>query len=93
MTLFDALAPPRYVPPRRRSRAKLRACVACGDRTMRATDLCAACAAAERRTKGPRLPVSCWCEDTTVWVMKAAIVDGLTRSCGLEHCTPELIAA
>jgi hypothetical protein len=78
----------------------------CGDpiatgRTGKATR-CAACslAASSASTsngllyRGKRIvPVSCWCQRTTVWVSHDDNLRGLTGSCGLSTCTQHLVVA
>lgn len=66
------------------------------------SEFCAACALAfgppslllGKLQGGERwLPVTCWCERTTVWVAAEANRRGLTGSCGLPSCTQDLVAA
>lgn len=67
---------------------------ACGDLTMRAAIQCAACSEASGRRVGHgRVPVTCWCEGTTVWVERKFVDQGRTRSCGLPECGPQLLEA
>lgn len=103
MSLFDDLLltarPAWHGPPApQRSRALNRRCRHCHARTVGGATRCAACSHAERgRSSGTPdksgLPVSCWCEATTVWCEVRLIAAGVTRSCGLPTCDPERIAA
>ena len=73
---------------------KVRRCAECGDTTMRAARLCAACgwAFGSSAIAGHgRVPVTCWCEATSLWVDRRLVSAGVTRSCGLEDCGPELL--
>lgn len=70
----------------------------CGVTTIKGALRCAACkyadiVAFEGSHTSDGLPVTCWCEASFAFVKPALIKAGLTRSCGLEGCGPEVVAA
>ena len=45
-----------------------------------------------RRSRRDELPTTCWCESAMVFVPRADVLAGRTRTCGLDGCTAELVA-
>lgn len=80
-----------------------RLCEDCGEPTPGARRRCPACAAVAnprrlptavmRRSDGEYLVSACWCQTTTVWVPKAQVARGLTKSCGRPGCEQPRSAA
>lgn len=71
----------------------------CGVPTVSGSRRCAACRYADIVLHegvvivSQGLPVTCWCERTTAFVLPSLIKAGFTRSCGASWCGPELVAA